>query len=183
MPKIKQSVETSVLNEHGEIVSKRANQTLSWGAEPSYIKLYLQDILYLSDMPKHHEKILFELLKRATYAGEKDGMQIALNASVKKRIATELGIQNIRSINNALSDLVKGKVLYRVDTGLYNLNPYLFGKGDWQDISRLRLEINYDEIKGRTFKTVCEYQEAPAQSNVIAGQLMFNINVNANEVV
>jgi len=159
MPKINQSVETSVINERGEIVNKRANKILSWGAEPSYIKFYLQDILYFSDMPKHHEKILFELLKRACYAGEKDGMQITLNASVKKRIASELEIKNIRSINNVLSDLVKGKILYRVDTGLYNLNPYFFGKGDWQDIARLRLEINYDEIKGRTFKTVCDYKE------------------------
>lgn len=41
---------------------------------------------------------------------------------------------------------------------MYNFNPYLFGKGDWQDIGRLRLEINYDDIKGKTFKTVCEYK-------------------------
>ena len=31
---------------------------------------------------------------------------------------------------------------------------------DWQqDISRLRLEVNYDDIKGKTFKTVCEYND------------------------
>lgn len=159
MPRINQSIETEVYDANGNLVSKRANKTLSWGAEPSYIKLYLQDILYFSDLPKHHEKILFELLKRACYAGEKEGMQIILNASVKKRVAAELNIQNIRSINNALSDLVKGKILYRIDTGLYNLNPYFFGKGDWQDIARLRLEINYDEIKGRTFRTACEYHD------------------------
>ena len=29
----------------------------------------------------------------------------------------------------------------------------------WQDISRLRLEVNYDDIKGKTFKTVCEYND------------------------
>lgn len=181
MPKLNQSVETSVLNENGEIVSKRANKTLSWGAEPSYIKLYLQDVLYLSDMPKHHEKILFELLKRACYAGEKEGMEICLNASLKKRIAKDLGIQNIRSINNALSDLVKGNILFRVDTGLYTLNPYLFGKGDWQDIARLRLEINYDDIKGRTFKAVCDHKEPPkgkaekndSEDEQLEGQMSF----------
>lgn len=53
----------------------------------------------------------------------------------------------------------KGKILYRVGTGAYNFNPYLFGKGDWQDVSRLRLEVNYDDIKGKTFKTVCEYND------------------------
>ena len=159
MPSIKQSVETLVINEQGELVSKRANRTLSWGSEPAFIKLYLQDVLYLSDMPKHHENILYELLKRSTYAGEKDGMQVCLSAGIKRIISKELGLKNDRSINNALSDLVKGKILYRVETGVYNFNPWLFGKGDWQDISRLRLEVNYDDIKGKTFKTVCEYKE------------------------
>ena len=89
MPSIKQSVETSVINDKGELVSKRANKTLSWGAEPSYIKLYLQDILYLSDIPnKHTQKVLYELLKRSTYAGDKDGMQVIVNSYVKNCIKT-----------------------------------------------------------------------------------------------
>lgn len=159
MPNIKQSVETSVINDKGELVSKRANKTLNWGSEPAFIKLYLQDVLYLSDMPKHHERILYELLKRATYAGDKDGMQVCLSAGIKRIISKQLGLKNDRSINNALSDLVKGKILYRVETGVYNFNPWLFGKGDWQDISRLRLEVEYDDIKGKTFKAVCEYKE------------------------
>lgn len=44
---------------------------------------------------------------------------------------------------------------------MYRFNPYIFGKGDWQDISRLRLEINYDEIMGRTFKANIEYETGP----------------------
>ena len=52
MPRINQSVETMVMNDKGEMVSKRANKVMSWGDEPSYIKLYLQDVMYLSDMPK-----------------------------------------------------------------------------------------------------------------------------------
>ena len=159
MPTIKQSVETSVINEQGEIVSKRANKTLSWGSEPAYIKLYLQDVLYLSDMPTKHSAILYELLKRASYAGDKDGMQVIINASLKRRIKETLGFKNLSSVNNAITDFVKGKILYRADVGMYNFNPYLFGKGDWQDISRLRLEINYEDIKGKTFKAVCEYKE------------------------
>lgn len=160
MPKINQSVETSVFDSKtGEMVSKRANKTLSWGAEPSFIKLYLQDVLYLSDMPTKHSAILYELLKRSTYAGEKDGMQVIINASLKRRIADSLGLKNIGSISNAITDFVKGKILYRADVGMYNFNPYLFGKGDWQDIAKLRLDVCYDDIKGKTFKTVCEYKE------------------------
>lgn len=48
--------------------------TIKQSSEPAYIKLYLQDVLYLSDMPIRHSAILHELLKRASYAGEKDGM-------------------------------------------------------------------------------------------------------------
>ena len=53
MPRINQSVETMVMNDKGEMVSKRANTVMTWGDEPSYIKLYLQDIMYLYDMPKN----------------------------------------------------------------------------------------------------------------------------------
>lgn len=130
-----------------------------WGAEPSYIKLYLQDILYLSDIPNKHTQVLYELLKRSTYAGDKDGMQVIVNSYVKNCIKDKLGLKNVGSISNAITELVKGKILYRVGTGAYNFNPYLFGKGDWQDVSRLRLEVNYDDIKGKTFKTVCEYND------------------------
>lgn len=159
MPKISQSIETSVFNEQGEMISKRANRTLSWGDEPNYIKLYLQDIMYLSDMPKKHTKILYALLKRASYAGDKNGMMVSISAGLKRMMAKELNYKSVQPIDNALCDLTKGKVLYRIETGVYQFNPYLFGKGDWQDIANLRLEINYDDIKGKTFKTVCEYKE------------------------
>lgn len=103
MPSIKQSVETSVINDKGELVSKRANKTLSWGAEPSYIKLYLQDILYLSDIPNKHTQVLYELLKRSTYAGDKDGMQVIVNSYVKNCIKDKLGLKNVGSISNAIT--------------------------------------------------------------------------------
>jgi len=160
MPRLHQSVETEVINgETGELITKKTNRTLSWGNEPAYVKLYLDNILYLSDMPTKHASVLYALLKRASYAGEEEGMQVIVNASLKRRIQESLGFKNISSINNAITDLTKGKIIYRVDVGIYNFNPHLFGKGEWQDIARLRLEVDYDSIKGRTFKTVCEYKD------------------------
>ena len=159
MPKIRQSVETSVMNEHGEMISKRANRVLSWGEEPSYIKLYLQDIMYLSDMPKQYVAVTEALLKRVSYAGDADGLCITLVPHIKQRICEDLGWANTRSLDNALMKLVEGKILYRVARSVYQFNPYLFGKGDWQDISRLRLNIQYDDIKGRTFQTNISYAE------------------------
>lgn len=158
MPRINQSVETMVMNDKGEMVSKRANKVMSWGDEPNYIKLYLQDIMYLSDMPKQYASLTACLLKRVSYAGDADGMCVVLAPRIKQAICEEMGWKRVSSLDNALQKLLAGKILYRVDRSMYRFNPYFFGKGDWQDISRLRLEINYDEIKGRTFKSNVEYK-------------------------
>lgn len=160
MPRINQSCETYVVDgTTGELVSKRANKTMSWGEEPRYIKLYLEDIMYLSDMPKQYAGLTMAMLKRVSYAGDEDGMCVALIPRIKKAICKELGWANEGSLNNALKKLVDGNILFRVDRGLYRFNPYIFGKGDWQDIGRLRLEISYDAIRGKTFQAVISYAE------------------------
>ncbi len=173
MPVINQSIETSVLNENGEMISKRSNKVLSWGDEPQYIKLYLQDIMYLHDMPKRYVAVTEALLKRVAYAGDEDGMCVSLLPRIKKAICSELGWKTTASLDNAIQTLMAGKILYRVDRGMYRFNPYLFGKGDWQDIARLRLEVNYSEISGRTFKTNVEYKEDES------GQLAFAVDPNS----
>ena len=167
MPKIRQSIETSVIDERtGELVSKRANKVLSWGDEPNYIKLYLQDIMYLSNMPKQYATLTACLLKRISYAGDEDGMCIVLVPRIKQAICKEMDWKRISSLDNAIQRLLAGKILYRVDRSIYRFNPYLFGKGDWQDIARLRLEINYEEIKGKTFNTNVEYKNVDDNENV-----------------
>lgn len=163
MAKIQASSQTIVVNENGEMQEQFITRKLSWGSEPNFVKLYLQDVLYLSDMPSKYSAILFELLKRSCYAGEQEGMQVVVNNSLKRRIKDALGYKNISSVNNAITDFVKTKILYRADVGIYNFNPYLFGKGDWADIAKLRMEINYDDIKGKTFKTVCNYKNEEPQ--------------------
>lgn len=152
---VNQEIRTFVDYVTGEVIQQEETRKIK-SSEPDFIKLYLDDIMYLSDMPKKHSKILMKLLNYATYA-DKKGMRLYLNAELKKDIAEELGYKSVQVLNNAIADLNKGKVLIRTGAGTYNLNPYFFGKGDWKDISKLRLEINYDEIQGKTFKAVCEY--------------------------
>ena len=158
MPIVKQTREQIAISD-GQIFEKRISQTISWGDEPSYIKLYLQDILYLHDLPKQYVGLVFALLKRMSYAGEEDGMCIVLASRIKKANCQELGWERISSLDNAIQKLLAGKIIYRLDRSVYRFNPYLFGKGDWQEISRLRLEINYDEINGRTFQTNVDFSK------------------------
>ena len=163
MKKIKMSTETTIKNDDGKTLYSRSNQTFSYGQEPAFIKLYLQDVLYLADLPRGHENLLYELLRRTTYAGTEDGMQVTLSAGAKRLIAQKLGIKSTHTIDNILSDLVKGNILTRIEMGVYQLNPYLFGKGEWQDIQELRLEIGYNALQGRTFRSVIKGKAMEAE--------------------
>ena len=167
-------LETGLVKKQESSVEQRFKQD-----EPAYIKIYLQDILYLSQIPPKHSEILYELLKRSTYADMANdmsgvpGLTTTVNKSVKTLIAKKLNRKSIGSIDNALTDLVKGKILIRVMPGIYMFNPYLFGKGHWKDIKNLRLQVDYcfnrdsnfkDELQSkREFKLV-EYTEENGQT-------------------
>lgn len=161
MARVNQSVVETVIDaETGQILHKTENKTLTYEDEPAYIKLYLQDILYLNDMPKQYAGLTSALLRRISYASDNYGMCVTLVPLVKKAICEEMGWKKVQTLDNALKKLVAGKILYRIDRGIYKFNPFLYGKGDWQTISRMRLEINYDEIRGRTFQTNLDFAEA-----------------------
>ena len=85
------------------------------------------------------------------------GNQLVVNAALKRQIAKELEL-SLSSINNAISKFVKGELLIREDTGLYKVNPHLFGKGDWKDIAKIRLEVVFDS-EGKTIMSEIEKKE------------------------
>ena len=115
--------------------------------EPNYIKLYLRDLCKLNDIPKSGNDTLNELLLLADYQNE-----IVLNSAVKGRICFTLGIKK-PSLDNNISRLTKEGIIKRIDRGIYILNPNLFGRGDYQDIKKLRIEWEYSD-KGRELKKV-----------------------------
>ncbi len=135
-----------MVNENGNTIKKELNTVYSVPAEPPYVKMYLDTILYLKDLPKGHNPILMSILKRLPWANQEQ--DIALNAGIKRKIAKEVGC-SVSKVNNAITDLVKGEVLFRIDVGVYQVNPHLFGRGEWNDIAKLRLEVTFDK-NGKT---------------------------------
>ena len=152
MTRITNSIERTVIDEDGIITHHEETKTINWGTEPNYIKVYLDTVLYLTDLPKGLNSILYAFLKRMSY-----GNQLIVNAALKRQIASELNL-SISSINNALSKFVKGKILFRKDTGLYLVNPHLFGKGEWKDIAKIRLEVTFSD-EGKTIMSEIEKKE------------------------
>lgn len=168
MPTSKEVEKNTVVDvSTGEIVSQTQNirevTSRRIPPEPPYIKLYMRDIMYLKDLPKTHEKLLYALLKRSTWASAESGMIVTVSAGLKRLIAKELDIKNSRSINNALTDFVKADILKRLETGVYQFNPYLFGRGDWRDIDRLRMTVDYT-LEGKSFATMIAYRNAEEEA-------------------
>lgn len=116
--------------------------------EPSYIKLYIQDLLYMVDMPKGLTNVVYALLENVQFANK--GLRIYLPTGLKKELIEKLGTTRA-AFDNALTKLCKGQIIRRESVGVYALNPYFFGKGEWKDIDKLRMTWNYDAIRGRTF--------------------------------
>ena len=146
MPRINQRIESITMDENGNMLKYDKNTTYNMGSEPPYVKMYLDTILYLKDLPKGYNPVLASILKRLPWANQEQG--IAINAAVKRLMAKEINC-SVSRINNAITDFVKGELLYRMDTGLYRVNANLFGRGEWADIAKLRLDVTFD-ANGKT---------------------------------
>jgi hypothetical protein len=123
----------------GELTNSKIVKIAKIDREPDYIKLYLKDISALKNIPKTNNEILYELFKLANY----DTNLIVLNSYLKNMIADNLNIK-FQTIQNAITKFVKEEILIRQGVGTYLLNPYLFGKGSWNNLKELRLTITYN---------------------------------------
>jgi len=141
---------THIDTQTGEVISEEKTNVIRLPQEPEFIKLYLQDINKIFDLPKGCSPVLYEILKQMTYDGK-----IVLNKYVKEECATAAKIA-LSSFNNCLTDLVKKDILKRLGTGTYIANPHLFGKGSWAEISKQRefyLTVKYSSKGKEVVKT------------------------------
>ena len=149
---IYQETVTTVDMQTGEISAVEKTNVVKLPSEPAYVKLYLDDIQKLYDLPNN--TILYELLKRMNYEGE-----VVLNSSEKKKIAAKLSI-NVQTIDNYLTKLKSKDLFKSVETGTYIPNPNLFGKGEWLKVldrrkkyDSIKLTVTYTESGLRSVKT------------------------------
>lgn len=109
--------------------------------EPNYIKLYLDTLLTFKDLSRSLNPILLEFLNHMSYAN--DEQLIFVNAYMKKNIGEKLNL-TVKRIDQALSDFVKSNIFKRVARGTYQVNPHLFGRGEWKDIKKIRAEFDFN---------------------------------------
>lgn len=151
--RISQEVTHTKTDLNGEVIEEVKNQVAYIEREPDYVKLYISDILRLQDIPKSGNDILLAVIKRMTYNND-----IALFAPVKREIASELGIKEV-TVSKAIELFTNKSILLRKDRGLYLINPFFFGRGKWEEIRKVRLQVIYSEEGRMILKTEFETVE------------------------
>lgn len=123
--------ETGEISREVEVLSSQVPQ------EPRFVKMYIDDVLKLKDVPKASSDVLSVLLANMTY-----GNVVVMIKPIKEMIALKTGLKS-NTINKAIQNLHKAGILIRKNRGVYLIDPCLFAKGKWEDISKLRLVIDY----------------------------------------
>ena len=149
----------------GEVLEETAEVVARLPREPAFIKLYLEDINLLMDVPTGPGNLLHILVQKVDYEG-----YISLTTGGRDRICDQVGIKR-QTLANYLQTLVRKKILKNVGRGDYELNPHLFAKGEWKDISKRRdkyisLNIRYSPDGERTIKSAIRDDDKAAVGGV-----------------
>lgn len=139
--------ELVVDSETGEVKSeiKRHTQRVRYSKEPSYVKLYLDHLSRFKGLQLSLNPILAEFLKHTSYAepmDENGGMVLFLNKPLKEIIAKRCEV-SLSRVDHAVTEFVKKGYMRRLDLGMYQFNPFFFGKGEWKDIENIRATFDY----------------------------------------
>lgn len=149
---LREEIETD--RETGLIV--RTKSMVQFKKEPEFVKLYLDCLGVFTKnggLDACLNDMLLAVLRRMSYAT--DEQIVSLNAYVKESICKETG-RSPKRLEQAITIWVKTKVLIRVARGVYKVNPYLLGRGDWRDIENLRATFDFENGSVETEKTFHE---------------------------
>ncbi|MDD3770336.1 MAG: replication/maintenance protein RepL [Sulfuricurvum sp.] len=156
-------------------VSEKSTRTLKVPQEDAYVKVYLKDISRLHDLSPQSNKFLYEFFSMANW----NTNELQITAGKKNELAQKYNTSKA-VIDNVISKLTKKNIIIKKGTGLYILNPHLFGKGTWGEIRALRLTIDYDLSTGE--KSIQAEPTAPKTKIEKEWELMEGIEQEINEL-
>ena len=139
---VKTVKETEIIDlQTGEIARTENVTTFRVPKEPPFVKLYLDDLSAILDIPQRANSIMYELIKLLDYEG-----CISLNPVLRNRICTSLGVTD-QTFRNSLQKLKKKGLLIAMGTNYFQCNPNYFAKGEWRDVMRKRKEFKEMTLK------------------------------------
>ena len=135
----------------GEVRATESCQVFSLQTESPYVKLYVNDLGAILQLPEGARSLLLFMTKSMDFEGI-----CTLNKSKKDRISKVINCTD-RTIRNNLVKLCKANAIRQVGTGEYELNPNYFAKGDMREIMRRQkdfaMTVTYTKEGTRDIKT------------------------------
>lgn len=136
----------------GEISSVSTQKTYCVNSEPEFVKLYVNDLALLSNLNKLETSTFMYLIAQMNYKN------IVYVAGELKESAIEYLCIEPRTFERTIKSLKEKEVLLplskkqkdgsiKIKRSYYYVNPMLIAKGNWIDISKLRLSIEYENEK------------------------------------
>lgn len=134
----------------GKTVKEVTTNVVALMQEPAFVKIYLNDLSKLLDLPDYCKNVVYALLQIMSFDGT-----IRLTLGTKIKICEKIGIKE-KSFRNYLTAIVKNGILLRVSTCEYEMNPCLFAKGHWSEIHKRRedfeLKVRYKSNGSKTIE-------------------------------
>lgn len=149
------TTERTLNHQTGEVTSETITNVVRLPQEPPYVKMYIDDLCQLMEIPAADRKTLELLLKKLDYEGF-----ITLSPRFRKETCEKLGIKD-QTFRNRLTRLCKSSIIRLHSTNEYEVNPRYFARGEWRHICERResfeMKIRYSD-KGREIVTDRESQ-------------------------
>lgn len=127
--------------ETGQVIEHTETKVKDIYIEPNYVKVYVDTVIALLGKQKISKEadVLLVLAKNMTYMNSDMPNKVNIDAVLKKYIIEHISISE-GSLNNMITRFVKRDVLRRIGKGVYQLNPFMFAKGNWSAIRRIQMD-------------------------------------------
>lgn len=125
----------------GETTSTHNRKLIKLERTPDFIMLFTERVGFLEDLQAGEKAVLSQILQH--YVGVQN--IIFLSSDTKKDMATALNV-GLSSIQKATKSLLDKQIIIKgiIKENQIYLNPHLFGKGNWENIHKMRQEVIYD---------------------------------------
>lgn len=110
------------------------------------VKMYLEDLLFLYQVPKNLSILVYELLEKTN----KDGT-IIVNSFIKEQLVEKVGLTK-GTIDNALTKLTESLLLERVGRGAFRPHEALLKSRELSEGNTVGLQVDYQDQR-KTIKT------------------------------
>jgi DNA-binding Lrp family transcriptional regulator len=153
-------IEETVDHNTGEITQSTKKQIVKRDKTPDFLMLYTEgvDNIIGAGLSQGQVKVLFGLLESYVLPSN----MLIINKDVKTNIADKIG-STLSSVSKSIQVLVQKGIIKKSGVS-YHLDPFLFGKGNWNDIKKLRYEsvteFDFEKKEATTQKsTSTQYQD------------------------